>query len=218
MDKETIVLKTIDEIKIYSDPYRLSILHAFNRLGRPATVKEVADSMGEAPGKVYYHVKKLEQVGIVWVEETRSINGIIAKYYALFKGEISILQKEFEPALHEVYLSETRKLVGGIFNTTRDKYLSRLSKDKHLKGNFINRTLFMTEENAVDLFAHIEQMLNDYTQPADFPGTMPYDFFGAIMIDGVTPDKVVDGQTVDSLEVNNQTTDPKNTDESRSEL
>lgn len=51
------VLSTIEEIKIYSDPYRIQIMNMFNRQGRPSTVKEIADQMGEVPAKVHYHVK-----------------------------------------------------------------------------------------------------------------------------------------------------------------
>lgn len=40
------VLSTIEEIKIYSDPYRIQIMNMFHRQGRPSTVKEIADLMG----------------------------------------------------------------------------------------------------------------------------------------------------------------------------
>lgn len=44
-------MTTLEEIKIYSDPYRLQILNVLNKMGRPATVKEVADRMGMCPPK-----------------------------------------------------------------------------------------------------------------------------------------------------------------------
>lgn len=51
------------------------------RLNKPSTVKQIADEMGDVPAKVHYHVKKLEMAGILRLNHTKEINGIIAKYY-----------------------------------------------------------------------------------------------------------------------------------------
>jgi DNA-binding transcriptional ArsR family regulator len=185
---EPLLLKTLDEIKVYSDPYRISIVHAFKRMGRPATVKEVADAMDEPPGKVYYHVKKLEQVGIVTVKETRTINGIIAKYYELYEGDIQIMQREFEPAHREMYYSETRKLIGELFDTTRNTYLARVAEGKQPDGKITNRTLRMTKEKAADFYERLDQFLGSFDEP-DAPGTLPYDFFVAVMVDAPSSEK-----------------------------
>ena len=69
------------EIKAFSDPYRMMIMKQYYKLARPATVKQIADEMGEVPAKVHYHVKKLESVGILKLKHTKEINGIIAKFY-----------------------------------------------------------------------------------------------------------------------------------------
>ncbi len=37
--------------------------------------------MGEVPAKVHYHVKKLESAGILKLQHTKEINGIVAKFY-----------------------------------------------------------------------------------------------------------------------------------------
>lgn len=187
---ESLLLKTLDEIKVYSDPYRISIMHAFKRMGRTATVKEVADSMGEPPGKVYYHVKKLEQVGLVKVKETRSINGIIAKYYELFEGDVNIMQKEFEPAHRELYFSETRKLIGELFDTTRDTFLARVTEGNNPDGKFSERTLRMTKERAAEFYQQLEKFLDSYNEP-NAPETLPYDFFAAVLLDESAPEKDV---------------------------
>ncbi len=48
-----------EEIKIFSDPYRMKIINAYIKAGKALTVKGVADLMGEVPAKVHYHVKKI---------------------------------------------------------------------------------------------------------------------------------------------------------------
>ncbi|PQP89629.1 helix-turn-helix domain-containing protein, partial [Paenibacillus sp. AR247] len=55
---ETKELSTIEEIRIYSDPYRLKILSCFQKADQPMTIKDIADKLGEVPAKVYYHAKK----------------------------------------------------------------------------------------------------------------------------------------------------------------
>lgn len=48
---------------------------------KPATVKQIADKLGEVPANIHYHVKKLEKSNIVSLDHTEEIRGIIAKYY-----------------------------------------------------------------------------------------------------------------------------------------
>lgn len=79
--KNVKVLTTLDEIKSFTDPYRIIIMKHYFRLGKPATVKQIADEMGDVPAKVHYHVKKLEAAGILRLNHTKEINGIVAKYY-----------------------------------------------------------------------------------------------------------------------------------------
>ncbi len=79
--KNVKILTTLEEIKSFSDPYRIIILKHYFRLKRPCTVKQIADEMGEVPAKVHYHVKKLEASGILCLNHTKEINGILAKYY-----------------------------------------------------------------------------------------------------------------------------------------
>jgi predicted transcriptional regulator len=79
--KNVKVLTTLNEIKSFTDPYRIIIMKHYFRLNKPSTVKQIADEMGDVPAKVHYHVKKLETAGILRLNHTKEINGIVAKYY-----------------------------------------------------------------------------------------------------------------------------------------
>lgn len=74
-------LKKADEIKIFIDPYNNRIMRVIKDRHEPMTVKEIADTIGEVPAKVHYHVKKLEAIGVLFIKHTKEVNGIIAKYY-----------------------------------------------------------------------------------------------------------------------------------------
>jgi predicted transcriptional regulator len=58
-------LTKLDEIKAFSVPYRMKILDCMYSFKAPATVKNIADRMGETPAKIYYHIKIMEDAGIV---------------------------------------------------------------------------------------------------------------------------------------------------------
>lgn len=63
-------LTTLEQIKAYSDPYRLKIITYLRNNQESATVKEIADFFGEVPAKVHYHIKKLEKAGILELVKT----------------------------------------------------------------------------------------------------------------------------------------------------
>ncbi|MGL5244429.1 MAG: ArsR/SmtB family transcription factor, partial [Sarcina sp.] len=81
--RDVVSLTTLEQIKAYSDPYRLKIITFLRNNREAATVKEIADFFGEVPAKVHYHIKKLEKAGILELVRTKEIKGIIAKYYYL---------------------------------------------------------------------------------------------------------------------------------------
>ena len=89
-------LKTLEEIRAISDPYRYKILNCFYKIGEPITVKQLADELGEVPAKVHYHVKKMEKAGLLTLVHTKEINGIIAKYYEPTARHFRIEGKETE--------------------------------------------------------------------------------------------------------------------------
>lgn len=156
-----IVLSTIEEIKVYSDPYRIQIMNTFRKQGRPSTVKEIADLMGEVPAKVHYHVKKLEKIGLLTLVSTREINGIIAKYYDPFEGEIHLRHEgEEDSPLKQVFQSETLKLLNEMYEQSRERFMKQASQGDRM---FISdMTLYVTNEEAEQLFKDITKLCEPY--------------------------------------------------------
>lgn len=159
------VLSTIEEIKIYSDPYRIQIMNMFNRQGRPSTVKEIADLMGEVPAKVHYHVKKLEKIGLLTMVSTREINGIIAKYYEPFSGEIHLRHKDEEDEnspLKQVFRSETLKLLNEMFEQSRQRFMNHAEHDRQEKRFISDMTLYATADEVEELYQQIVELCKPY--------------------------------------------------------
>lgn len=77
--KEVHILNTLEEIKTVSDPIRLKIIMTLG--ARPKTAQDLSDALGVSRSKIHYHLKILEQNGIIEVVDTELINGITQKYF-----------------------------------------------------------------------------------------------------------------------------------------
>ncbi|GAB6931370.1 hypothetical protein JCM10914A_53530 [Paenibacillus sp. JCM 10914] len=176
---ETKELTTLEEVKIYSDPYRLKILNVLGRMGRAATVKEVADKIGDVPAKVHYHMKKLERIGLVKMVSTKEINGIIAKYYEPFAGSIKINHEknESEPIVKELMRSETHKLLAELFDQNRDFFFKQMSLQHKTESMLTTTSLFMTDDEANDLYKKVDELLKPYKKMRENEDCHKYEFF-----------------------------------------
>ena len=89
-------LTELDQLKVIADPLRVRLLQAFCEA--PRTTKQVADSFGEKPTRLYHHVDALERVGLIRLVETRQVRGTIEKYYTAvakrFRADPALLRGE----------------------------------------------------------------------------------------------------------------------------
>ncbi|GAA2745078.1 winged helix-turn-helix domain-containing protein [Kitasatospora cinereorecta] len=75
-------VRDVATLKALADPLRLAILTALMRRDpEPLSVKEIAADLGEAPTKLYRHIKQLEQCALILVAETRLVSGIVESRY-----------------------------------------------------------------------------------------------------------------------------------------
>ena len=84
--EEEIVITDLETLKVISDPLRMQILEHVgfaSDAGMLITVKQLSDSLGVPPTKLYYHVNLLEKHDLIRVVETRVVSGIIEKHYQI---------------------------------------------------------------------------------------------------------------------------------------
>lgn len=72
----------------------MKILHVIAR--KPAYPKEIASMMKEHEQKIYYHIRKLERLGIIKIVKKEERGGSVAKFYALSKPSFCMRFKEME--------------------------------------------------------------------------------------------------------------------------
>ncbi|MFT4412399.1 helix-turn-helix domain-containing protein [Fredinandcohnia humi] len=69
----------IELAKIIMDPRRRNIIDIASK--GPITVAQMAEALNEKQSRLYYHVKKLEEAGLLTLVETRQHGNLIEKYY-----------------------------------------------------------------------------------------------------------------------------------------
>jgi DNA-binding transcriptional ArsR family regulator len=114
---ETYTIKTLEQVKLLSDPLRLQILEclAYEEL----TTKQVAERLGEKPTKLYHHVAALEQAGLIRLVNTRQNRGTTEKYYRCvakqFRVDHSLFDRAADP---EETKSELLQMLAGPLERT----------------------------------------------------------------------------------------------------
>lgn len=161
-------IETDEEIKIVSDPYRMKIISTFSRLNRPSTVKEVADTMGEVPAKVHYHVKKLLSIDLLELDHTDTINGIIAKYYKLTADHFEIKYSE-KDNVNIKNLDDRFRLIATVIDSFKqdfyDMYEIRKKndlKDSNGKGMISQENVYVSMEELNEFYSKIEDFMKSH--------------------------------------------------------
>ncbi len=109
----TFLVRDMDTLRVISDPTRAQI---FEMLAREAgTVRHVAEKMGLAASKLYYHFNLLEKHGLIRVCETRQVGNLIEKWYSTVADSI-----DFDPELFSFNSPERNENVMSVVRTTID--------------------------------------------------------------------------------------------------
>lgn len=106
-------MKKIDDIEIAKmmlDVRKRSILDIASK---PVTVSQIAEELNEKQSRLYYHVKKLEEAGLLELVETRQQGNLIEKYYQRTKvaGERFELDEALLREHHDSVMEEIMKLL-----------------------------------------------------------------------------------------------------------
>lgn len=81
-----------DQLQALSNQTRWRILGRL--LVAPASVQELARSLGVAKGTIGHHVRVLEEAGLIRVVETRRVRGVVEKRYARVARQFRLPETE----------------------------------------------------------------------------------------------------------------------------
>lgn len=85
-------IKDLETLRAVSDPLRVQIVELL--ISQKLTVKQVAEKLGLAPSKLYYHFATLEKLGLIEVAETRMVANMVEK---VFTSKAEVL--DVDPAI-----------------------------------------------------------------------------------------------------------------------
>jgi DNA-binding transcriptional ArsR family regulator len=78
-ERQPFQIKDLETLRALSDPLRVQIVELL--IAQNLTVKQVAEKLGLAPSKLYYHFATLEKLGLIEVAETRMVANMVEKIY-----------------------------------------------------------------------------------------------------------------------------------------
>ncbi|WP_188191501.1 ArsR/SmtB family transcription factor [Nonomuraea sp. SYSU D8015] len=76
--RDVLYLEEIEQAEALLKPQRVEVLR---QLAEPRTCSEVAERLGQTPQRVYYHVKRLVEAGLVELVSERKVRGISEGIY-----------------------------------------------------------------------------------------------------------------------------------------
>ena len=93
IQKQVLEIDDIKIIKIFEKPFTKQIINCFD--DAPMTASEIAQAVAFPKDKIYYHLKKLLSVKIIFITESEIVKGIeqkkflpVAKHFEIkYKGE-----------------------------------------------------------------------------------------------------------------------------------
>src|SRR5690242_3500259 len=92
---EILIVTDLETLRIVSEPTRLRVIELLRE--RTRTVKELAAALAVPQTRLYYHVKLLEEHGVIRVDSTRTVSGIIEKTYAATASRLSLDRAVLSP-------------------------------------------------------------------------------------------------------------------------
>jgi predicted transcriptional regulator len=162
-------INDLETLKVVADPVRNQIMEVLEK--KPQNVKEVAEKLGLAPSKLYYHFNMLEKVGLIKVMETRQIANLIEKYYQTTSSFIDI-----DPNLLNFSTTEGKEnlytMVTSTIDTTREDLLRSLQArslqiEQGAEGKLRSVTLSryisnMSDEKANEFHKRMQELLEEF--------------------------------------------------------
>jgi len=77
--RDELTLTTPAQVRALAHPLRQRILGLLT--DQALTNKQLAEALGEAPGKLHFHVRQLAEAGLIDLVDQRPVRGVLEKYY-----------------------------------------------------------------------------------------------------------------------------------------
>lgn len=161
MEPKIKIINTDNEMKIFTDPYRMKIINTLLDATRPMTVKQIADTLGEVPAKVHYHVKKLIAIELLELDHIEVINGINAKFYKLLYDRFQVKFAEDDSNANlETQASYIYKTINRLIDTFKEDLADR--KEVMIQSGYTQHELNLSHFEMYLTHEEFQEFLKEY--------------------------------------------------------
>lgn len=163
-----IILTSKTDLDIYMSPMRQRLLRELSISKAPMTAKMLADKLQISASGVQHHIRKLVLLGLVELDHTEVINGIIASYFKLAQVtvQIGLSQSDDVEEQKEVLL---QNLISQVYDGFRKRMKSRLrvrgSKDLHKWGDILSGIVYLGKQESEQLLKLIADFVEQHSSP-----------------------------------------------------
>jgi DNA-binding transcriptional ArsR family regulator len=170
-----LVVSDLDMLRLVSDPFRIQILELMRE--EPRTVKELAAALNIPATRLYYHMKLLEEHGLIRVESTRIVSGIVEKRYEVTASRLSVDRSLLSPGeetesgleTHLAFVLDESKTE--IRRAFRVGLIDPSSHSIAEGGLVLGRVWFrLTQDQAHELDQRLSAILEEYASALGEPG------------------------------------------------
>lgn len=181
------VIADLETLRVITEPIRLQIV---GLLKEPRTVKQVANQLKLAPGKLYYHFNLLEERNLIKVASTRVVSGIIEKSYQVAARKFRtdpVLLTFTDTTSHEKGLDT---YLNSLFDATRQEIregiesgLISLSKDGPRNRRFMSARglVRLTPEQAETFYSRMADLIKEFEETECDAETQPSQVYGFLL-------------------------------------
>ena len=197
--KKRFHVSDLETLRAIADPLRVQILELME--GQSLTVKQVAEKLGLAPSKLYYHFGALEKLGLIEVAETRMVANMQEKK---FRSNADLL--DVDPALFNFSKEGDNEpiniLLASTIDATRDDLLRSLQArqfqleqgaDEQPRRLIINRVVSRVPEQRIEEFQErLMKLLQEFeaedqtSKSSDQPYALSLAFYPSFYFDKTT--------------------------------
>lgn len=195
-EKKHFQISDLETLRAISDPLRMQIMELLEN--HVLTVKQVAEKLGLAPSKLYYHFGALEKLGMIEVSETRMVANMLEK---TFTSAAHIL--DVDPALFKFSKdSDTEPLntlLATTIDATREDMLRSLQArqfqleqgaDDNPRRMIVNRSVSNISEKRIEEFQkRLYELMQEFeaedtkSKPSDHPYALTVAFYPSFYFD-----------------------------------
>lgn len=162
---KTYTINDLETLRTLSDPLRMQIYEIV--LDEPRNVRQIAERLGLASSRLYYHINQLEKFGLIRVVETRMVANMVEKIYRAVAFEL-----ELAPGLLNFNVEENRETLTNMMvnhlDITREDILRSLQArqlaveqgaEPRPRTMLVNRLLSTIPDEVADEFTRRLQAL-----------------------------------------------------------